>query len=383
MNFFFPFKAPLSGILKTLATDYNKVQEHLLSMLGQVLSGNSLELILSVASIEGKLKVFTQRLIKCNEYSKQVPGETGKPALIRLALFDVSFLMLFFIVQTYGSETVLEENGKTFFETWVRDCMVEKNKEKSPMQMVRAIDSHKVDELLMYFNTPDSPNKKLTMKWQDVCSNLSAVIYHILLAWENETLSAADVKNILENMRSKLLCFSVCAASWLCAYLQVVKQDELLKPLNLLQQLTAVSPEEISQKQENAYKERLGLTAQIIQKMQQTYNPSGNPKVRAILSQNLVSNKIMAEIFDEQWKLVAESSWLPINTAQTFESLLQSCGAFWFVNKLVDKIFQCKFIKDMEKTKDIIFGIMHLDIEKCTIALLTELLPILLNNKDQ
>lgn len=373
------------GILKTLGQDYVKFQDSFLKMLCQVLSGNSFELILSVAIAEGKLKTFVYRLIKCNENSKQVPGEIGKPALVRMTLFDMSFLMLYFIVQTYGSDVVLEENGNSFFEKWVRECMVEKNKDKAPMQIVKNAncDSQKIDELLMYFHTPDNPNKKLSLKWHEVCANLPAVLHQTLMAWEHETLSVNDVKNILENMRSKLLCYSVCAASWLCSYMQVVKQDELLKPLNVLQQLTAASPEDIQQK-EDTYKERLGLTIQIIGKMQQNFNPSGNPKIRALLhNQNLVSQKPMAELFDEHWKIICESCWLPVDSAQTFKSLLQSCGPFWFVNKLLDKVFQCKFIKDMEKTKDIIFAIMHLDIERCTIALLTELLPILLNSKEQ
>lgn len=95
---------PLTGILKALSADYNKMKEPLVGMLCQVLSGNSFELILSVATVEGKLKTFVSRLINCNEMSKQVPGEVGKPAMIRSSLFDVSFLMLTFIVQTYGSD---------------------------------------------------------------------------------------------------------------------------------------------------------------------------------------------------------------------------------------------------------------------------------------
>lgn len=95
---------PLTGILKALSADYNKMQEPLLGMLCQVLTGNSLELILSVATVEGKLKTFVSRLINCNESSKQVPGEVGKPAIVRASLFDVSFLMLTFIIQAYGSD---------------------------------------------------------------------------------------------------------------------------------------------------------------------------------------------------------------------------------------------------------------------------------------
>lgn len=94
--------SPLSGLLKTLDGDYNKMQEALLNLLCQALS--SFDLILSIATVEGKLKTLVSRLIRCNESSKQVPGEVDKPAAIRAALFDVSFLMLTYIVQTYGSE---------------------------------------------------------------------------------------------------------------------------------------------------------------------------------------------------------------------------------------------------------------------------------------
>lgn len=99
-------ETPLSGILMALDGEYNKMQEPLLGMLCQTLSGsgNSFELILSVAAVDGKLKTFVSRLIRCNESSKQVIGETDKVAQIRSALFDVSFLMLTFIVQAYGSE---------------------------------------------------------------------------------------------------------------------------------------------------------------------------------------------------------------------------------------------------------------------------------------
>lgn len=57
-----------------------------------------------MATVEGRLKTFVSRLIQCNENSKQMPGEVGKPSIIRSTLFDVSFLMLTSIVQTYGSD---------------------------------------------------------------------------------------------------------------------------------------------------------------------------------------------------------------------------------------------------------------------------------------
>lgn len=101
---------PLSGILKALDGDYNKMHEALLGMLCQVLSGsgNSFELILSVAAVEEKLKLFVSRLIHCNESSKQIIGDPPTLTKNRAILFDVSFLMLTFIVQTYGADVNLK-----------------------------------------------------------------------------------------------------------------------------------------------------------------------------------------------------------------------------------------------------------------------------------
>lgn len=81
------------------------MQDALLGMLQQVLSGQSFELMLAVATVEGKLKTFVSRLIKFNENSKApTEGVGGKNSEIRSPLFDISFVMLCYIVQNYGSD---------------------------------------------------------------------------------------------------------------------------------------------------------------------------------------------------------------------------------------------------------------------------------------
>lgn len=69
-----------------------------------MLTGKSFELILAVATVEGKLRAFVSRLIKLNEISKHGQGEGGKQSQTRALLFDVSFLMLCSIVNIYGSQ---------------------------------------------------------------------------------------------------------------------------------------------------------------------------------------------------------------------------------------------------------------------------------------
>lgn len=334
-------ESPLSGILKALDNDYNKMQE-MLGMLCELLSGNNFELILSVATMEGKLKTFVSRLIRWNENSKQVSPEMDKSAMNRSSLFDVTFLMLTFIVQTFGAKIVLDENGDTFFEKWVREFMIEKHKNKSAMNMVTQCEQSKVDDFLASINASDSsPSKATTVKWHDVCAILPGVLYQLLVAWENDTISAADVKVHLDNIKGRLSSYSVCAAAWLCSYMQIVRDDELLKPMNMVQQfITSNLSEEF--KATNNLKERLNLTSQIIRKMQT--DAQLNQKVRSPML-NIVSNQPLEEQFHDVWRSVSNRGWLSVKATQVLDNLLQSCGPYWLVSKLVNEVIYCKFSK--------------------------------------
>lgn len=54
---------------------------------------------------------------------------------------------------------VLTDNGDSFFEKWVRESMVERNKPKNPRNMIAICDENIVDELLMNFSKPDAQMK--------------------------------------------------------------------------------------------------------------------------------------------------------------------------------------------------------------------------------
>lgn len=258
--------------------------------------------------------------------------------------------------------------------------MFESEKIKSPMNMVHQSDQNKIDEFLADISAEKSQTKSgLTLNWQEACANIPGLIHQILIAWENKIISMAEVKTFLDNLKMKLCCFAVCAASWLRMYMEIIRQDEQTKPMNMMKELLTTSSSEETNQQEN-FKERQSLTVRIIRKWQTDSNQ--NSKTR-IIGNGVVSQQPLEEQFVETWKTVLENGWLTIECAQIFENLFQSCGPFWLVSKLVNEILHCKFSKDMKKYADIVFAIMHLNIEKCTVALLSDLLPMLLINKTQ
>lgn len=246
--------------------------------------------------------------------------------------------------------------------------------------MVRQCDSNKVDELLMHLNSSDSSLNNSTVSWQDICLNIPSILYHVLLSWENETISTAEVRANLDTLKSRMCAFSVCAVSWLSSYMQVVRDNELLKPLNMVHELlAAATPDDFTQKEN--FQERHMLASQIIRKMQQDVHPV--KKARVLVMQNIVSSNPLEEQFVEMWRSTMECGWVPIDSIQTLDCLLQSCGPFWLVSHLIDEMLQAKYTKDMLKSMDVVFSLLHLNIESCTISLLTELLPMLLMNSTQ
>lgn len=372
----------LAGILKTMSADFVKIQDALYSMLCQVLSGKSLEVILAVATVEGKLKQFVSKLIKFNECSLQVSGDIGK-APQRALLFDISFLILCSIVQHYGAEAVLEEGGESFFEQWVRDCMVEKGVPKSPDQMLQKCEPSKIDLLIRQLNSPDFDFKNSQMKCHDLCINVCGAIKEVLFAWEQGSLSATDVKRILDALKQKMASLAVCASAWLCSYMHIVHHDALLKPMNMVQQfLTPLSEVELAQS--DNFKERSVLMFQIIRKMQYDVHPPTASKTKVLsLSHSIISKQPIAEQLQDVWDDVKDRGWLHIESTHIFESLLNTGGPVWFVTNLVKEILRFRYQEDLDRAVDLAFALFHLNIEQCTQALLLQVLPQYLYNSQQ
>ncbi|EEB09924.1 Thyroid hormone receptor-associated protein complex 100 kDa component, putative [Pediculus humanus corporis] len=367
----------LARLLRTLDADNIKmvrVQTVLCPILGK-----SFDLITAVAAVDGKLRTFVTKLIKFNETYKYGHGEGPKQSQTRALLFDVSFLMLCSIVNIYGSQVVLsEEGGDSFFELWVRESMVEKGNPKSPESILALTDNSKVDALLAQFNSNED-FKTSQVKWNEICLNVPAAIKEVLLAWEQGTLSANDVKRILDSMRSKWCCLPICATAWLCSYMQILHQDALLKPMNMVQQFLA--PPCIEDPNETFKSERFALMSMIIRRMQYNIHPSTTSKIS--LQHGIISNTPISMQLEKVWSKIHKQGWVSIEATHQFQSMLNTGGPPWFVTNVLKEITQYKYQEDLNRAVDLAFALFHLDIMNCTLSLLTEVLPQYLHNKLQ
>ncbi|XP_050518616.1 mediator of RNA polymerase II transcription subunit 24 isoform X1 [Diabrotica virgifera virgifera] len=359
-------ESTLTGILKTLSSDYQKIQDALLKMLHQVLAGNSFELILAVATVQDKLGTLVNRLIKFNECSKSA-GES------KSQLFDITFVMLVTIVQNYGASAVLDSDGDSLFEQWVKSCMVERNKPKAADQILRLGDPVIIQSLLEQFNSGESEFKP-GIKWQELLFNIPGVMHEVLVAWEQGTLVPQDVKRILDAVRGKMCCLPIVAAAWLCAYMRTAPQDTLLKPINMVQQLLNTPGSE-----EDNFNDRWQLTCEIIRKMQRD--------VQLPLPQKsghyLVSRKPATEQLGEAWKLGIVRGWLDHNSARTLHCLLETAGTRWLVSAVIQELVKLRYRDQLQRGIDLALAMFHVDIVGCTRQLLSHVLPQLLYNDIQ
>lgn len=397
------------SILKSLDSDYSKIQDALLGVLCHMVPGKNFELILSAAAATGKLHDFATKLIKFNEYNKHSREENAKASLTRALLFDITFLMLSHIVQHYGSEivTMSAETKDSFFATWISECWVEGGKYKCPDMMLSKCDPNKVDNLLSHFTSSDSDFKTNLMKWHEVCINAPMAIKEILIAWEYGALSTDNVKMILDNVKSRMCCLPVCISTWLCNYINVLHHEERLKPMNMLQQfmtplsvdsgttaegLTGTSgtssgrqtPQQTSQDQSNIfYKERSTLMAGMIKKMMYDLHPPTQTKAKGmpVIPHGLTSRTPMWDIVDGIFWTAHSHGWLDLKAIHNLDTLLCVGGGQWFCDTLVRFALRFEHLDDLHRAIDLVFGLFHLDIEECALALLIHVLPSYLHNE--
>ncbi|CAM9840108.1 unnamed protein product [Bubo scandiacus] len=341
----------VTNILKTMDADHSKSPEGLLGVLGHMLSGKSLDLLLAAAAATGKLKSFARKFIKLNEFTKHIAnGESSKGASVRALLFDISFLMLCHVAQTYGSEMILSESSPAgevpFFETWMLTCMPEEGKILNPDHPCFRPDSTKVESLVALLNN-SSEMKLVQMKWHEACLSISAAILEILNAWENSVLTFESIQKITDNIKGK----------------------------NTLQ----------------FYNERVVIMSSILEHMcadvlQQTATQIKFPStgMDTIPYWNLLPpKKPIKEVLTSMFTKVLEKGWVDSHSIHIFDTLLHMGGVYWFCNNLVKELLKETRKEHTLRAVELLYAIFCLDMQQLTLTLLGHILPNLLTDSSK
>ncbi|XP_063077760.1 mediator of RNA polymerase II transcription subunit 24 isoform X2 [Engraulis encrasicolus] len=378
----------VTNILKTVDADHSKSPEGLLGVLGHMLSGKSLDLLLAAAAATGKLKSFARKFIKLNEFPKHMSGEGSKSASVRALLFDISFLMLCHVVQTYGSELILSDPSPSgevpFFETWLQTCMPEEGKTLNPDHPCFRPESGKVESLVALLNS-SSEMKLVQMKWHEICLNTPGAILEVLNAWENGVLSVENVQKITDNIKGKVCSMAICAVAWLVAHVRMLGLDEREKPQTMIRQLmTPMYGENTLQ----FYNERVVIMTSIMERMcadvfQQT-GLSIRPPVEGqdpIPYRNLLPpRQPIHEALHAQFRDVLNKGWVDSKALHLFENLLNMGGVFWFTNNLVKELLKETRKEWALRVVELLYSIFCLDSHQITLTLLGTILPNLLTD---
>ena len=98
---------------------------------------------------------------------------------------------------------------------------------------------------------------------------------------------------------------------------------------------------------------------------------------------SIISKFPILEQLQQIWQGIYQHGWVNIQATQSLESLLKTGGPLWFVTNLVKELFKIQYQEDLDRSLDLIFAILHLDIENCTLMLISKILPQYLYNSLQ
>uniref|UniRef100_A0A671W3J9 Mediator of RNA polymerase II transcription subunit 24 n=1 Tax=Sparus aurata TaxID=8175 RepID=A0A671W3J9_SPAAU len=328
------------------------------------------------------------------EFPKHISGEGCEliqewhSASVRALLFDISFLMLCHVVQTYGSEVILSDpspSGETpFFETWLQTCMPEEGKTLNPDHPCFRPEPGKVESLVTLLNN-SSEMKLVQVKWHEICLSTPAAILEVLNAWENGVLSVEAVQKITDNIKGKVCSMAICAVAWLVAHVRMLGRDEREKPQTMIRQLvTPLYGENTLQ----FYNERVIIMSSIMEHMcadvfQQTA-ATLRPPVEGqepIPYRNLLPAKDPIHVaLSKQFQTVLRKGWVDSRALHLFESLLNMGGVFWFTNNLVKELLKETRQEWANRVVELLYSIFCLDTQQITLTLLGTILPDLLTD---
>jgi len=374
----------LETILKTFdnrSTEQSEF-ENLLSVMFHIIKGSSFDLLLSASAANGTLAALVAKLLMFNDGCKESQGESVKVSQNRAALFDMTFLMLVYMVQCFGSEVVLKDTQPCFFSQWAKQCMVEPGAVK-PLGNFTAQESL-VDSLLQQFTQGEVRTQ--VVKWNSVCSSVHGVMSELLLAAELGALSKADFFKLTTKLYTQLCCFPVCIVSWLASYTHFGeggrdggKAGDGVTPFQVVDRFLDVTPDMEDGESLQYFQQRSSMMVNIVRRMKQEMVRGGlSTSVESGWGGGPRDSMALEAEFASLWGDTWSRGRLDIIGTRQMARLLQIGGPAWMVRAAVEQLGKQVYGEDVSKATELVFSILHIDLTASTLALLTQVLPRLL-----
>ena len=369
----------MSSILKTLEfADCSKPEsmESLLGAISQMIKGDSFDLLLAVASANGKLEAFLRAVVRFNVLSQESQGESVKNSLLRAALFDMTFLMLVYIIQCFGSDVILSNTQNCFFSQWARTCMTEPGHVK-PLSGWSSCELASVGDSLLQQVMGGEVRTQVVL-WHNVCNSVHIVMREMMTAVSAKVISKETFSKLCRQLKTKLCCLPVCVLSWLASFTHYGPAEEkTVSPLEVVDRFLDTQVEAEEGDGLPYFQQRSTMMVNIVKKMREELEREPRPR-------DLVTNTPASEVegamsLEEEMSGVWDSLWrrgrADISNTKSLARLYRVGGPEWFVTVLVEKMLGQVYTDEVDRAGELVFSMMHLDLVATTLALLLHVLP--------
>ncbi|KAK2725620.1 hypothetical protein QYM36_000203, partial [Artemia franciscana] len=362
------------SLLRSLDEE-TKRQEVILDVLTKMLpSYNTLEIVCTAVAAGGRLPQFTTRFIRLNEMACLPGPEASRSGLARANLFDISFLMLCYIMQNYGMHLVLQgECINSFFCDWAQEHLVSRSTSDED-----SIGSY-LDQVLTQYLGNDVDPRSAQIRWPDQCVQVVCVMKEILVAWSTDVISENDAIAYTRMLRKYMMSLAVCAAVYLANRYQTWPEPQRSRAFILLECLGSPPiPEELALADK---KERLILMSVVINNIINEVKPKEVHHNASTVTQSLGTFKPLEKIFRSCWSDAVSIGYVDQLSIARFDSLLSTAGPIWYTTEVFKACVNETHCLDSQRALEVAFSAISLSSVPCCIALASKVVPDILSSR--
>nr|XP_018673004.1 mediator of RNA polymerase II transcription subunit 24-like isoform X1 [Ciona intestinalis] len=361
----------IDQLVKLLSsTDFSE-PERLLNTFAGMMSIRSFSALIAAATTTGQLPAFANALIDCNDAMKSCPAETSKNAQIRAVLFDITFLMVCYMIKLYGKETtvgsyiVRSKEETPILLQWINIWWTDKITQISTLKSEP--EPNRVENLIPVLRS--SQEFKLSMtKWNDICMNLPQSMIELLTARQKGIISITEVVRactLIKDGCPLSVTLSVMAAVARCARLVVSRNDHI----QVLSALTEKSPTQVQSLSNMMYNERFVFFQSVSSSIMSDLLPEFEPKTLNL--DKTLHCTLLKQTFIE----ANQVGWINHAIITKFLDCYNMLGVCGFMRQTLNQILKETHLCGITNAVDIVFAVMRFDIVSTTMYLLKYGLP--------